>query len=57
MTHYVSNYHLSKSNRSFMNQLSIVSIPNNVQGALANLRWKVAMNEEMTSWKKLKPGN
>jgi hypothetical protein len=40
---------LSKSNQSFVNQLSIVSIPNNVQEALADPRWKDAMNEEMKS--------
>ena len=38
MSHYVSNHHLSKSNQSFVNQLSTVSIPNNVQEALANPR-------------------
>ena len=49
MSHYVSNHHLSESNQSFVNQLSTVSIPNNVQEALVYPRWKVAMNEEMKS--------
>ena len=49
MSHYVSNHYFSKSNQSFLNQLSTVSIPNNVQEALADPRWKVAMNEEMKS--------
>ncbi|KAK3017572.1 hypothetical protein RJ639_006639 [Escallonia herrerae] len=49
MSHFVSNHHLSESNRSFVNQLSTVSIPNNVHEALADPRWKEAMNEEMKS--------
>ena len=52
MSHYVSNHHLSESNKSFVNQLSTVSIPNNVQEALADPRWKAAMNEEMKSLQK-----
>ena len=38
MSHCVSNYHLSESNQSFVNQLSTVSIPNSVQEALADPR-------------------
>jgi hypothetical protein len=34
---------------SFVNQLCTVSIPNNVQEALTNPRWKAAMNEEIES--------
>ncbi|KAK3014747.1 hypothetical protein RJ639_009902 [Escallonia herrerae] len=49
MSHFVSNHHLSESNRSFVNQLSTVSMPNNVHEALADPRWKEAMNEEMKS--------
>lgn len=49
MSCYMSNHRLSESNQSFVNQLSIVSIPNNVQEALADPRWKAAMNEEMKS--------
>lgn len=57
MSHFVSNHRLSESNQSFVNQLSIVSIPNNVQKALNNSKWKAAMNEEMrSSQKKIKHG-
>ena len=49
MSHYVSNHSLSESNQSFVNQLSTVSIPNNVQETLADPRWKAAMNEELKS--------
>ena len=52
MSHYVSNHLLFESNKSFVNQLSIVSIPNSVQEALADPRWKAAMNEEMKSLQK-----
>jgi hypothetical protein len=54
MSHYVSNHRLSESNQSFVNQLSNVSIPNSVQEALADLRWRAAMNEEMKSLQKNK---
>ena len=40
---------LSESNKSFVNQLSTVAIPNSVQEALVDLRWKTSMNEEMKS--------
>ena len=49
MNHYMSTHHFSQTNQSFVNQLSIVSIPNSVQEALAYLRWKTAMNKEMVS--------
>ena len=49
MSHYVSNHPLPESNKSFVNQLSTVSIPNSVQEALADPRWKAAKNEEMKS--------
>ena len=49
MSHYVFNHRLSESNKSFFNQLSTVAIPNSVQEALADPRWKAAMNEEMKS--------
>ena len=49
MSNYVSNHRLSESNKSFVNQLSTVAIPNSVQEALADPRWKVAMNEEIKS--------
>ena len=48
----MSNHRLSESNKSFVNQLSTVSIPNGVQEALADPRWKAAMNEEMKSLQK-----
>ena len=44
LNNYVSTCHLSESNKSFMNQLSTVYIPNSVQEALADPRWKEAMN-------------
>ena len=52
MSHYVSNHCLSESKKSFVNQLSTVSIPNSLQEALADPRWKAAMNEEMKSLQK-----
>ena len=52
MSNYVSTHRLSESNKSFVNQLSIVAIPNSVQEALADPRWKAAMNEEMKSLQK-----
>ncbi|WJZ83766.1 hypothetical protein VitviT2T_003421 [Vitis vinifera] len=38
MSNYVSNHRLFESNKSFVNQLSTVAIPNNVQEALADPR-------------------
>ncbi|RVX07666.1 Retrovirus-related Pol polyprotein from transposon TNT 1-94 [Vitis vinifera] len=52
MSNYVFNHRLSESNKSFVNQLSTVAIPNSVQEALADPRWKAAMNEEMKSLQK-----
>ncbi|KAM1763339.1 hypothetical protein ACFX11_002688 [Malus domestica] len=52
LNNYVSTCHLSESNKSFVYQLSTVSIPNSVQEALADFRWKDAMNEELRSLKK-----
>ena len=49
MSNYVSNHRLSESNKSFVNQLSTIAIPNSVQEALADPRWKTAVNEEMKS--------
>ena len=37
---------------TFVNQLSVVSIPNSVQEALKDPRWRKAMNEEMKALKK-----
>ncbi|BFG37725.1 hypothetical protein CerSpe_239990 [Prunus speciosa] len=52
LSNYVSTSHLSDSNKSFVYQLSTVSIPNSVQEALADPRWQEAMNEELKSLKK-----
>ncbi|RVW39463.1 hypothetical protein CK203_101509 [Vitis vinifera] len=52
MSNYVFNHRLSESNKSFVYQLSTVAIPNSVQEALADPRWKAAMNEEMKSLQK-----
>ncbi|KAH9774809.1 retrovirus-related pol polyprotein from transposon RE1 [Citrus sinensis] len=52
MSHFVSNHRLSESNQSFVNQLSVVSIPNSVQEALKDPKWKVVMNDEMRSLQK-----
>jgi hypothetical protein len=49
MSNFVSYHSLSKACKSFVNQLSVVSIPNSVQEALRDPRWKEAMNEEMKS--------
>ena len=48
----MSNHSLSESNKSFVNQLSIVVIPNSMQEALVDPRWKAAMNKEMKSLQK-----
>ncbi|CAL5428100.1 unnamed protein product [Camellia sinensis] len=52
MSNFVSYHQLSKDCASFVNQLSAVSIPNSVQEALRDPRWKEAMNEEMKSLQK-----
>lgn len=52
MNHYMSTHRLSQTNQSFVNQLSTISIPNSVQEALTDPRWKAAMNEEMDSLQK-----
>ncbi|WJZ80412.1 hypothetical protein VitviT2T_000335 [Vitis vinifera] len=52
MSNYVSNHRLSESNKSFVNQLSTIAIPNSVQEALADPRWKAAINKEMKSLQK-----
>ena len=49
MSNYVSNHRLSESNKSFVNQLSTMAIPNSVQEALVDPRWKASMNEKMKS--------
>ena len=52
MSNYVSTHRLSESNKSFVNQLSSIAIPNSVQEALVDPRWKAVMNEEMKSLQK-----
>ncbi|KAM7506655.1 hypothetical protein LguiA_017108 [Lonicera macranthoides] len=52
MSNHVSYDRLSESNKSFVNQLSYVSIPNSVQEASNDPTWKAAMDEEMRSLKK-----
>ncbi|KAH9735467.1 protein kinase domain-containing protein [Citrus sinensis] len=41
-----------ESNQSFVNQLSTVSIPNSVQEALKDPKWKATMNDKMRSLQK-----
>ena len=52
MSNVVSYHRLSKENETFMNQISAIFIPNSVQEAITNSRWKEAMNEEMRSLQK-----
>jgi hypothetical protein len=52
MSNFVSYHRLSKENETFMNQISAISIPNSVQEAITDSRWKEAMNEEMRSLQK-----
>ena len=47
MSNNVPSHHFSESNKSFIDQLSTVAIPNSVQEAIVDLRWKAVMNEEM----------
>ena len=48
----MSNHRLLESNKSFVNQLYVVSIPNNVQEALTDPKCKAAIDEEMKSLNK-----
>ena len=45
----MTNHRFFESNKSFVTQLSTVTIPNSVQEALSNPRLKATMNEEMKS--------
>lgn len=54
MSNYVSDQNLSDSNKTFVNQLSFIAIPNNVEESLVDPKWKSAMNEEMDALQKLK---
>jgi len=49
---YVSSYRLSQSYASFVSQLSSISIPSNIQEALADPRWTKAMVDEMAALEK-----
>jgi len=48
----VSSYRLSQSYASFVSQLSSISIPSNIQEALADPRWTKAMVDEMAALEK-----
>lgn len=52
INNYVSYHRLSKESMAFVNQLSVVSIPNSVQEALKDPKWREAMNEEMKALQK-----
>jgi len=52
VANYISTGRLSKSYESFMNQISAVSVPNKVQDALDDPKWKRAMEEEMEALQK-----
>ncbi|CAJ2659174.1 unnamed protein product [Trifolium pratense] len=52
ISNYVSSHKLSRSYASFVSQLSSISIPSNVQEALADPKWTDAMAEEMTALEK-----
>ena len=56
INNYVSYHRLSKESMAFLNQLFIVSIPNNVQEALKDPRWREAMNEERRPFKRTQRG-
>ena len=52
INNYVSSHRLTESYAFTVNQLSTVSIPSNVQDALADLKWRKPMNEEMEALQK-----
>jgi hypothetical protein len=52
MNNFISYHRLSKENKTLVKQLSAISIPNSVQEALKDPKWKEAMNEEMRSLQK-----
>ena len=52
VANYMSTKRLSKSYKSFVNQISGVSVPNKVQDALGDPIWRKAMDEEMDALKK-----
>ena len=52
ISNYISTHRLSELCAFTVNQLSNVSIPSNVQDALADPKWTKAMNEEMEALQK-----
>ena len=52
INNYVSSHRLTESYAFTINQLSTVSIPSNVLDALANPKWRKAMNEKMEALQK-----
>ncbi|PRQ17544.1 putative RNA-directed DNA polymerase [Rosa chinensis] len=52
VANYMSTRRLSKSYASFVNQISAVSVPNKVQDALGDPKWRKAMEEEMEALQK-----
>ncbi|PRQ43270.1 putative RNA-directed DNA polymerase [Rosa chinensis] len=52
VANYMSTRRLSKSYESFVNQISAVSVPNKVQDALGDPKWRKAMEEEMEALQK-----
>ncbi|PRQ52624.1 hypothetical protein RchiOBHm_Chr2g0157511 [Rosa chinensis] len=48
----MSNHRISGSHALVVDQLSTVSIPSNVQDALADPKWTKAMNEELEALQK-----
>ena len=49
VANFIYTKRLSKSYESFVNQISTVSVPNKVQDALGDPKWRKAMEEEMES--------
>ena len=52
INNYVSSHRLTESYSFTVNQLSTFSIPSNVQDALADPKWRKAMNEEIEALQK-----
>ncbi|PRQ35290.1 putative RNA-directed DNA polymerase [Rosa chinensis] len=52
IANFMSNHRISGSHALVVDQLSIVSIPSNVQDALTDPKWTKAMNEEMEALQK-----
>ena len=52
INNYVSSHRLTESYAFTVNQLFTVSIPSNMQDALADPKWRKAMNEEMEALQK-----